>query len=197
AVLSAGRVAGQTVLVQGGSGAVGRMSIEMAKRGGADVIATAGTAERLALARQAGADCVLNYRSDDVAAAVLERTGGRGADLIVEVDFGANAATDGACVAENGRIASYSSTSNRTPVLDYYAFALKGVRLHFIQASNMPDALEAEASAAISALLAEGALRPPVAHVFGLDRAATAHALLESGQAGGKVVLDLQAPAGA
>ena len=62
-------------------------------------------------------------------------------ERIVEVDFGANVAVDGAVIAENGTVASYSSTRVREPVLPYYAFGLKGVKLHFVQGMNMPRAV--------------------------------------------------------
>ena len=141
ATLADGPVSGQTVLVQGGAGAVGVIAVELARWSGAKVIATVSSPEKAAIAKAAGADHVIDYTREDVAARVLAITGGAGVERIVEVDFGANVAVDGAVIAENGTVASYSSTRVREPVLPYYAFGLKGVRLHFVQGMNMPRAI--------------------------------------------------------
>src|SRR5262249_2809851 len=95
-VFADGPVAGQTVLVTGGAGTVGHYAIELAKFGHANVIATVSGPEKARAARTAGADHVLDYRREDVAARVLEITGGAGVDRIVEVEFGGNLATSSA-----------------------------------------------------------------------------------------------------
>src|SRR5919112_276823 len=169
AVLSAGPVTGRTVLIQGGAGAVGRMAVEMAAWNGATVIATVSSDPKAVLARQSGADHVLDYRREDVAARVAEITGGEGVDLIVDVDFGANLEVDAACIKPNGRVACYSSTSNRTPTLPYYAFALKGCTLHLLQGARMPDRVQQDGARVIAGLLRRGQLRPQIAATFTLD----------------------------
>ncbi|WP_226580374.1 NADPH:quinone reductase [Acuticoccus sediminis] len=189
AVLHAGPVAGRTVLIHGGAGCVGRCAVELARYGGATVIATVSSAEKAAIAREAGAHHVLDYRSDDVAAAVAAVTAGRGADLVVDVDFGANLRVDAAAVAENGRVASYSSTSNRTPELDYYAFALKGVTLHFVQGGKMPPEVRREGGRLIAALLHDGRLVPHVASVHSMGAVAAAHEEMEGGRTIGNIVV--------
>ena len=193
AVLHAGPVAGRTVLIHGGAGCVGRCAVELARYGGATVIATVSSPEKAAVARDAGAHHVLNYRSDDVAAAVRDLSSGRGADLVVDVDFGANLEIDAACVSENGRVASYSSTSNRTPQLPYYAFALKGVTLHFVQGGKMPAEVRREGGRLIAALLREGRLRPHVASVFAMAEVAAAHEAMEAGRTIGNIVVAIDA----
>ena len=85
-----GPIAGQTILVTGGAGAVGHYAVQLAKWAGARVIATVSSVAKAEHALAAGADVVLNYRSDNVAERVLEVTGGIGVDRIVEVDFGGN-----------------------------------------------------------------------------------------------------------
>lgn len=189
AVLWPGPVAGRTVLVHGGAGAVGAMAVDMASWAGARVIATVSSQEKAEIARAYGADLVVDYRREDVRAAVAEATGGEGADLVVDVDFGANLDIDAACVRENGRIASYSSTSNRRPVLPYYDFALKGVTLHFVQGMNMPGTVRREGARTIAALLERGRLRPRIAARFPLEQTAAAHELVESGKSVGNVVV--------
>jgi NADPH2:quinone reductase len=190
ATLSDGSVAGQWVLVQGGAGAVGAVAVELARWSGARVIATVSSAEKARIARAAGADHVIDYRSEDVAARVMQITGGAGVERIVEVDFGANVAVDAAVVAENGTVASYSSTRVREPVLPYYAFGLKGVRLHFVQGMNMPRAIREAGVRTIVALLERGMLKPRMARTFPLSEIAAAHDCVESGQAVGNVVVE-------
>jgi len=189
AVLHAGPVAGRTVLIHGGAGSVGRVAVELARYGGAEVIATVSSPQKAEIARAAGAHHVLNYTSDDVSAAVLELTGGDGAALVVDVDFGANLAVDAAAVRANGRVASYSSTSEKTPLLPYYAFALKGITLHFVQASLMPAEVRQEGGRLISALLREGRLQPEVASVHPLGAVAAAHEEMEAGRTIGNIVV--------
>lgn len=191
AVLSAGPVTGHTVLIHGGAGAVGRMAVEMAAWNGATVIATVSSDAKAALARESGADHVLDYRREDVAARVADITGREGVDLIVDVDFGANVELDAACIKPNGRVACYSSTSNRTPTLPYYAFALKGCTLHLVQGSRMPARVEEDGAGVIAALLRRGHLRPQIAAAFPLAQTAAAHDLMESGTAVGNIVVTI------
>jgi NADPH:quinone reductase-like Zn-dependent oxidoreductase len=158
---------------------------------GATVIATVSSDSKAVLARQSGADHVLDYRREDVAARVAEITGGEGVDLIVDVDFGANLEVDAACIKPNGRVACYSSTSNRTPTLPYYAFALKGCTLHLLQGARMPDRVQQDGARVIAGLLRRGHLRPQIAATFTLEATAAAHDLLESGTAVGNIVVTI------
>ncbi|WP_137180164.1 NADPH:quinone reductase [Roseomonas sp. AR75] len=189
ALFSDGPIAGKTVLVQGGAGAVGMAAVRFASRAGARVIATASTEEKRAAARQAGAAEALDYRAPDIAARILALTSG-GVDRIIEVDFGANQALDGAVIAPHGVIAAYSSTREPKPVLDYYVFAKKAVTLRFVQAMLLHGAALEAAVRDTSAAVAAGWMRVPIAATFPLDRAAEAHEALEAG-AMGKVVVTL------
>jgi NADPH2:quinone reductase len=111
----------------------------------------------------------------------MEATQGRGAERIVEVDFGANGPTDIAALAAHGTVAAYSSSSERMPVLDYYSFARKSARLDFVQGALLsPEQLTA-ASASIGAFIGAGLLRPDVAEIFPLDQTAHAHEAVEAG----------------
>ena len=95
-------------------------------------------------------------------------------------------------IAENGTVASYSSTRVREPVLPYYAFALKGVRLHFVQGMNMPRAVRDAATRTLVALLERGMLKPRIARRFPFREIAAAHELVESGRAIGNAVIELE-----
>ncbi len=188
AVRSGGPVAGKTLLVQGGGGAVGRVVVELAHRSGAHVIATAGSEASRAVARAKGADIVLDRHRDDVVAAVMDATGGRGAERIIEVDFGANADADIRALAPHGTLAAYSSSSDRMPVLDYYAFARKSARLDFVQGALLSPAQLAAASSCLGAFLGAGLLRPDVAKVLPLEASAQAHEMVEAGAPANVVV---------
>ncbi|MGR3344871.1 MAG: NADPH:quinone reductase [Paracoccaceae bacterium] len=188
AVLSDGPVTGQTILVNGGGGAVGRVAVEIAARSGARVIATAGSAASQETARRKGADLVLDRHTDDIARTVLEITGGRGAERIVDVDFGANQALDIAALAAHGTLAAYSSTSDREPKLDYYGFARKAARLVFVQGALLSNLQLREATEFISAMIRIGFLRPDIAAVFAIEDVAKAHDVVETGAPANVVV---------
>lgn len=190
ALFSDGAIAGRTVLVQGGAGSVGLAAIRFAAQAGARVIATASTPTKRDLAQAAGAAETVDYRDPDAATRILALAGGRGVDRIVEVDFGANQALDGAVIAPHGTIAAYSSTRDPKPVLDYYVFAKKAVTLRFVQAMLLDGPPLDAAIAATKAAVATGWMRIPVAETFPLARAAEAHAALEAG-ATGKIIVEV------
>ncbi len=81
----------------------------------------------------------------------------------------------------------------REPVFAYYDFAMKGCRLHLVQAMTMPNAVRVAAGKVITALLSRGMLKPRIAHTFALDDIADAHELLESGNAIGNIVVTIPA----
>lgn len=189
AVLRDGPVTGLTVLVQGGAGGVAGYAIQLAVWNGARVIATVSSPEKAARARELGAEATIDYRREDVVAAVMDMTAGRGVDRIVEVDFGANLAVDHATIAPCGVIAAYSSSRVREPALPYYAFARKGVTLHFVQGMLLEHERARPGVRAATALLERGRLVHPVAARFPLERTAAAHELMESGAALGKILV--------
>lgn len=189
ALFSDGPIAGRTVLVQGGAGAVGLAAVLFAARAGARVIATASTPAKQAIARAAGATDVLDYRAADSAARILALTKGHGVDRIIEVDFGANQAMDGAVIAPHGVIAAYSSTREPTPPLDYYMFARKAATLRFVQAMLLHGPALDAAVRDTSAALAAGWMRLPIAARFPLERCAEAHEAQEAGPAG-KIIVE-------
>src|SRR5436190_21290915 len=88
-----GPIAGQTVLVTGGAGAVGHYAVQLAKGGGARVIATVSSPQKAEQARLAGADLVIDYKTEDVVATTMAFTSGVGVDRVIDVDFGGNIAT--------------------------------------------------------------------------------------------------------
>ena len=186
-----GPITGETVLVTGGAGAVGHYAIQLAKWGGARVIATAGLPGTLAACREAGADLVLDYKRQTVPQRVLEETGGTGVDRIVEVEFGGNLETSLAVVKENGVIAAYASMATPTPTLPFYPLMFKAVTLRLVLVYILPAEARRRAIANLTAALEAGALTHPIAARFPLNEIARAHEAVEAGNKLGQVLVTL------
>jgi NADPH2:quinone reductase len=191
AVRTDGGVAGRSVLVTGGAGAVGHYAVQMARLAGArQVIATASSPGKAELARAAGADEVIDYRQDDVAARVLALTGGEGVDRVIEVDFAANVGSSLASVRAEGDIVVYGSGRAEIAV-PFFPAILKNVRVRFFIVYNLAAADRAAAVGQLTGWLREGRLRHNVAARLPLAAIAEAHELVEGGRAAGNVVLDV------
>jgi NADPH2:quinone reductase len=188
AVLGDGPVAGKTVLVTGGAGTVGRYAVQMARAAGARVIATVSSEEK---ARHATADAWIDYRSTDVAAAVMDLTGGAGVDRIVEVDFGANQAASLAAIRPGGVIAAYASAAEMAPRLEFYPFMFRDVRLHMLIVYQLGGARRREGERQLTAWLEAGVLSHAVVPGGTLAECAAAHDLVASGDKLGTVVLEV------
>ena len=145
---------------------------------------------KAAVAREGGARHVIDYRREDVASRILELTEGAGVDRVIEVDLAANLETDVSVLRPNGTIASYSSTSGPELRLDYYPLAFKDVRIHFVQGYLLPAPARRAAIRDLTTWLAAGQLEVRIAKAFPLAETASAHELLESGRAGGKVLVE-------
>lgn len=185
-VLSDGPIAGKTLLVQGGAGAVGYLAVQIAVKEGARVLATVSDADGARRVLAVGGEPIDRHK-EDVAVKVESLTGGEGVDRIIEVDFAANQATDARLVKPNGTIASYSSTSDARPILDYYAFASKGANLRFIQGFGLSD----DARARGQHWLASHEIDIPIGATFPLERCVDAHLQVEQGRAFGQTVVTL------
>jgi NADPH:quinone reductase len=190
-VFADGPVAGRTVLVTGGAGAVGNYAVQLAKWGGAAVIATASSEAKAALAREAGADHVVNYRAEDVAGRVKALTGGSGVDRIVEVDFGANLAASVAVLKPHGTIATYASMADSEPKLPFYTMMRLNHTIRLVFVYELTEAEFGQAIADITRWLESGAARHRIAARFPLDRLAAAHEAQEAGTAPGNIVVDI------
>ncbi|MDP1572202.1 MAG: NADPH:quinone reductase [Vicinamibacterales bacterium] len=183
-VFADGPVAGQTVLVTGGAGAVGFYAVQFAKHGGARVIATVRGDAQADTARRAGADLVIDRTRDDVFARA-----GR-VDRIVEVAFGANLETSVRMLNRNGVIATYSSDAEPAPTIPFWPLVMLDATVRFVLVYAMTAAAHAEAIEATNQAAREGWLQHHVGATLPLDRIADAHELVESGRAGGKVVVE-------
>ncbi|WP_306204394.1 NADPH:quinone reductase [Actinoplanes sp. RD1] len=190
--LAPGALAGRTVLVTGGAGAVGNAAIQLAKWAGATVLTTVSSKEKAALATAAGADVVINYREEDVAARVREHA--QAPDLIVEV-ANDNLRQDFDLIAPHGTIALYAPGEIKAPA---FKAMLKNVGIHFVLTYTTPAAAKDAAVAAVAEAVNAGAFRSgPEAGLpilrFPLDRIAEAHEAVEN-HAVGKVVIEVTQP---
>jgi NADPH:quinone reductase len=192
--LEPGALAGRTVLVAGGAGAVGHAAIQLARWAGARVISTISSDEKAKLAQAAGADDLVNYRSGD-AAAEIRSLAPDGVDLVVEVAPAVNVGLDQAVLGSNGTVAAYASEGGDTLALPVWGSMPRNLRYQFVFVYTVPAAAKDQAVADVSAAAADGAMAVggdaglPL-HRFPLDRTADAHAAVEAG-AVGKVLIDI------
>jgi NADPH2:quinone reductase len=180
----------QWVLVQGGAGAVGHYAVQMAKRKGAKVIATVSSDAKAARAKAAGADAVVNYKSEDLAQRVKALTDGRGVDRVIEVDFAANIAKLPALVADYGMIVVYGSGARDVPV-SFGASILGNIGYRFFIVYNQPPELRCRGSNEVNDWLRQGQLIHSVAARYRLSEIVAAHEAVESGKTDGQVVITL------
>jgi NADPH2:quinone reductase len=189
-VFADGPVAGRTVLVHGGAGGVGFYAVQIAKLGGARVIATVSRAEQAARAREAGADDVVNYRTEDVAARVQELCGGPTAvDRAIDVAFGVNLPANLALLRPGGVIATYASDAVPEPKVPFWPLLAKDLTVRFVLVYAMPAQAHAEAANFITAALRIGSLKHQVHTILPLSDIAAAHEATESMSHVGKVLV--------
>ncbi|HUQ25299.1 MAG TPA: NADPH:quinone reductase [Burkholderiales bacterium] len=190
ALFSEGGLKNKSVLVTGGAGAVGHYAIQMAKWSGARVATTVSSEEKAKLAKEAGADLVINYKQDDVAKRVLDFAKG-GVDRVVEVDFGTNLETNLKILKINGTIASYASMGNPEPKIPFYAMMRRGIAVDLVLVYIMKPEERARALSDLGILLGENRLKHQIAQHFKLDDLAAAHELQETNRVVGNVVIDI------
>lgn len=190
ALFADGPITGQTVLVTGGAGAVGHYAVQLAKWGGARVIATVSSPVKDMEARLAGADLVVNYRTEDVVAKVMAFTDKRGVDRVIDVDFGGNIATTLKIMAVNSTIAVYATNGNRTPMIPMRDLMEKCITLRTLVLFALPPPLLESAQTDISKWLAAGTRVHNIAGQFALADTAQAHMAVEKGDKMGTVIVD-------
>ncbi|MEQ1773108.1 MAG: NADPH:quinone reductase [Burkholderiales bacterium] len=189
ALFADGPIQGQTVLVTGGAGVVGHYAIQLAKWAGARVVTTVSSEAKAAHARAAGADVVINYRNEDVAARIKAEVGG--VDRIVEVELGKNLPISAQVLNDNGVIACYASMGIPRPLYPYPELSWRNPVLRQVFVYTMPDAAKAQAHADIARWLAETQPIFAIAHRFPLADVVQAHQAVERGEKIGHVILDI------
>ncbi|TFV58341.1 NADPH:quinone reductase [Geodermatophilus sp. DF01-2] len=194
--LGPGSLAGRTVLVQGGAGAVGNAAIQLARWSGATVVATVSSPRKAQLAAAAGASHVVDYRWQDVVAEV-RKVAPHGVDAIVEVSAATNAAADAQLVAPHGAVATYADDGGAEVTIPVRAQMNANARWQFVLVYTEPVRAKAIGVEDVDAAVVDGAVRVgedaglPL-HVFPLAETAQAHRAVEDG-AIGKVLIDVTA----
>jgi NADPH2:quinone reductase len=178
-------VAGQTVLVAGGAGAVGHYAIELAKWAGARVVTTVSGPEKAELAARAGADLVVNYRDADALGQIKAFT--PAVDRVIEVALGANLGLDLALATPETVIVTYAAEP-QNPVMPVRACMNANVAVRFIMLYSVPGSALDTAVEDLTAALGAGALTELPVHRFPLDEVVAAQEAAEAG-AVGKVIV--------
>lgn len=191
--LRARLTAGETVLVHGGASGVGTATIQLAKRAGCRVVVTAGSPDRIEACRELGADDGVVYRDNDWSAEVLDRTDGRGVDVILDIVGGSYLSPNLSCLATEGRLVIIGLGGGAKTEIDLRTLLSK-------RAAVMGSTLRARTTEQKAGLMrrlvdevwpgfADGSLRPVIDRTLPLDQVADAHAALEAGDVVGKIVL--------
>ncbi|MBB4041109.1 NADPH2:quinone reductase [Microvirga flocculans] len=184
---------GETLLVHGGTSGIGTTAIQLAKAFGAKVIATAGSPEKCQACLRLGADVAVNYRNEDFVAATKEATGGRGADVILDMVGGDYIPRNYEAAAQDGRIVQIAFLKSPKAEVDFRRLMVK--RLTHTGSTLRPRSVAEKAAIARSLqekvwpLLAEGRCRPVMDSTFAFEDVAKAHARMDGGEHIGKIVL--------
>jgi NADPH2:quinone reductase len=184
---------GETFLVHGGTSGIGTVAIQLAKAFGAQVIATAGSADKCDACRKLGADIAVNYKDEDFVA-VTKKAGG--ANVILDMVGGDYIARNYEAAAPEGRIVQIAFLGASKATVDFVRLMLK--RLHHtgstLRSRSVPDKAAIAAAVEQNAwpLIAAGKVRPVMDTVFPFRDAAKAHARMESSVHIGKIVLDME-----
>ena len=193
-VIEGGRLQkGETVLIHGGTSGIGITAIQMAKAWGARVLCTVGTPEKVAAARQVGADAAINYRSQDFVNEVSKLTEGKGVNLILDMVGGSYIERNLRCLALEGRLVQIAFLQPSRVEVDWMALMLK--RLTFTGSTLRPRSSAEKARIAgelrthIWPLLEQKKMAPVIYREFPLADAAGAHRLMETSEHIGKIML--------
>jgi NADPH:quinone reductase len=195
-VFQRGRLtAGETLLVHGGSSGIGTTAIQLAKAFGARVITTAGSQEKCEACRRLGADTAINYKSEDFVAAAKAVTGGKGADVILDMVGGDYIERNYEAAAVEGRVVQIAFQDSPKATVDFRRIMLK--RLTHTGSTLRARAIGDKAAIArgleehVVPLIAQGRVRPVIDSTFPLAQAGAAHRRMETSAHIGKIVLTL------
>jgi NADPH2:quinone reductase len=184
-----GPIRGKVVLITGGAGVVAHYAIQLAKWGGATVVSTASSEAKAEHARRAGADCIINYRSENVVQRIRTLFGA--VDQVVDVDFGENLPVTVQVLKPYGVVTSYSSMRVPTPAYPYYALHALNPVIRPVLVYSMPDAAKAQAITDIARWISEAPPLFTIASRYALEQIADAHLAVERGEKIGHVILTI------
>jgi NADPH:quinone reductase len=186
---------GETVLVHGGTSGIGTTAIKLAKLFGLTAIVTCGSGAKCDAARALGADHAINYREEDFGERVGELTGGRGADVILDMVAGDYTQRNLDCLAEDGRLVTIAVLGGAQATINMAKLMVKrqtvtGSTLR-ARSADFKALLARDIRENVWPAVAEGELRPAMDRVFPLHEAAAAHERMEAGEHIGKIVLEV------
>lgn len=189
---SAGKVQpGQSVAIHSAAGAVGAVTMQIAKSAGANGIALAGGPDKLAYAKQFGADHLVDYTQDDWPDRVKAATGGRGADVIIDGNAGPNAARNLEAVAPLGNIIYMGATAGPADDVNVSALIGKSCSVSgFVQYFHQAVSGGAEKTA-VHEKLRSGEWRIPIEKVYTLDELSEAHRAWEARELSGRTLIEI------
>jgi NADPH2:quinone reductase len=186
--------AGETLLVQGGSSGIGVTAIQLAKAMGSKVIVTAGSDDKVAACMALGADVGINYKTQDFVAEVQAATGGQGAHVVLDMVAGDYLARELQCVADDGRIVIIAVQGGVNCAVNAGEVLRRRLTITGSTLRPRPIAFKGAIAAALRQhvwpLLEAGRIKPVIHTVFPAAQAAQSHALMESSQHVGKIMLD-------
>ncbi len=191
--VNGGLQAGETLLVQGGGSGIGVTAIQLAKAFGAQVIVTAGTDEKAAACVALGADHAINYKTQDFVAEVKRLTGGKGADVVLDMVAGDYVERELQCMAQGGRLAIIAVQGGVASRIDSGLVLRKWISIVGSTLRPRSVAYKTELTRQLKdrvwPLLGAGRIKPAIYKTFPAEQAAAAHALMESSMHVGKIVL--------
>jgi putative PIG3 family NAD(P)H quinone oxidoreductase len=184
---------GETLLVHGGTSGIGTMAIKLGKLFGLTVIVTCGSDGKCQAAREIGADHAINYKTHDFVAEVTALTGGKGAELALDMVAGDYTQRNLDCLGVNGRLVTIATLGGAQATLNMAALMVKRQTVTGSTLRARSDAFKAalaeEIERTVWPLVAAGELRPEMDSQFALGDAAAAHVRMDSGEHIGKIVL--------
>lgn len=184
---------GETLLVHGGSSGIGLTAIQLAKAFGANVITTVGSAEKAAYCRGVGAEHALNYREVDFAAEVAKITAKRGVDVVLDMVGGDYIERNLKCLAPDGRLVFIAFLRGSRVEVDWRFIMLKRLTITGSTMRASPHKRKTAIAKALRErvwpLLEARKVKPVIHRAFPLAEAAAAHALMETSQHIGKIML--------
>ena len=188
AVTLAGTDKGTTLLVAGGAGSVSQYVIQFAKALGATVLTTVSSPEKAAAAREAGADHTIDYKREDVGERVMELTGNRGVDAVIEMDLAANAKLIPFVLRPKGSVIVYGTGAAAASLPAYFCLT-QSIRVQFFLVYELDTRERERAVSAISRALEQGKLINRIATpAYKLADVAAAHEAVERGTIGNVIV---------
>ncbi len=189
----AGLAAGETLLVHGGASGIGTFAIQLGRALGAKVACTAGSRPKLDRCRELGADLAISYRDEDFVAAIERFTGGRGADVILDIMGASYLQRNVAALAIGGRLAVIGLQGGTKAELDMNALLRKRATIRATTLRARPThekgAIVAAVREMVWPLIAAGQIRPVIHATLPLAEAAEAHKIMEADTHVGKILL--------